>query len=236
MMKIPPLSVGRLHKAVVGELESRILSGELPLGSKLPSEKELSEMLGVGRRAVREALHVLQNKGLVEVQMGVGTFVRRNDLGNYLDSLLVNVQSFLDRNKGQLENVIEIREVLEKYALRGIVERRDRGVVEKLSENLRLQRTTLTKDGAEEYHRLHGEFHRVVIESLGNPIISMVYEQVMKLIRDKLITAGNSRAQRVRSVEEHGEILAALESGDTVLCERAFDKHLSLAYRNWKES
>jgi len=59
------------------KLLEELWMGSYPLGSKLPSEKELAELLGVSRPVLREALSLLQMAGLVEIRHGVGTFVRR---------------------------------------------------------------------------------------------------------------------------------------------------------------
>lgn len=61
---------------VVGELRRKILSGELPAGSRLPSELELAAARGTSRSAVRSALAALGRQGLVESRRGAGWFVR----------------------------------------------------------------------------------------------------------------------------------------------------------------
>ena len=82
-----PIRNVRVTDEVALRLEERILDGTFADGDMLPSEKQLAEQLGVGRRSIREALRVLEMKGLVEVQMGVGTLVRRNDLDSFLGML-----------------------------------------------------------------------------------------------------------------------------------------------------
>lgn len=66
-------------KSLAGEvsdlIRSRIASGEMPVGAKLPPEKELSDIYGVGRSTIREAVSVLSNIGLLRVMQGRGTFV-----------------------------------------------------------------------------------------------------------------------------------------------------------------
>lgn len=64
-----------LADEVSGLIQKRISSGEMPVGTKLPTEKELSDMYGVGRSTVREAVSVLANIGLLRVMQGKGTFV-----------------------------------------------------------------------------------------------------------------------------------------------------------------
>ncbi|WDY56213.1 FadR/GntR family transcriptional regulator [Pseudomonas sp. PSKL.D1] len=64
-----------LAQQLMLELSRQILAGELPAGSKLPTEQALTEAHGVSRTVVREAMSKLQAEGLVETRRGIGTFV-----------------------------------------------------------------------------------------------------------------------------------------------------------------
>jgi GntR family transcriptional regulator len=62
-------------QSVKDQLRHAILSGVYPSGSRLPSEKELAEMLGISRSTLRECLRTLEEQGLIARRRGVGTFV-----------------------------------------------------------------------------------------------------------------------------------------------------------------
>jgi DNA-binding FadR family transcriptional regulator len=235
-MNFSPINVAPLQRVVVEEIESKILTGELSVGKKLPPEAELAKKLGVGRRAVREALHILQNRGLVEVCQGIGSFVRRNDLDSYLDALSSNVSSYLYANKGKLENVLEFREVLETYGLRRICETGDRESIQSLRRNLEHQRRASLTNNSELYNTMHLEFHRIIILGLNNPIISMVYEQILNLIAEKIHNYANVPGQMEKSIAEHDEIVKCLEQRNVGQCFAAMKTHLSLAYENLKRA
>lgn len=64
-----------LAQQLVHDLSQQILSGELPAGSKLPTEEAVTKARGVSRTVVREAMSRLQAEGLVETRRGIGTFV-----------------------------------------------------------------------------------------------------------------------------------------------------------------
>lgn len=226
----------RLHHGVVEKLESEILSGKLACGEKLPAEAELAKSMDVGRRAVREALHILQNRGLIEVRQGIGAFIRRNDLDTYLCSLNSNVASYLFSNKGRLENVIELREVLEIYGLSRIIETGNAETVKRLRANIDRQKAARKAKDSKLYSDAHSEYHRLIIESLNNPIILMVHEQLLALIIDRISYYAKVPAQMTRSIEEHEEIVDFLEKGNAQLCLAAMRKHLSLAYENFKKA
>jgi len=66
----------KASEMVAEQIIEQINSGELTPGSQLPSQRELSELLGVGRSSVREAINALAVIGYLEVQQGKGTFIR----------------------------------------------------------------------------------------------------------------------------------------------------------------
>ena len=61
---------------ILDDMKAKILRGEYPVGSKLPSERELSEYYNVSRIPVREALKALSDMGILEIKRGAGTFVK----------------------------------------------------------------------------------------------------------------------------------------------------------------
>ena len=68
----------RLYHGVVQHLEQAIESGAFPVGGRLPSERELADQLKVSRPVVREAIIVLQSRGLVQIRHGAGVLVLPN--------------------------------------------------------------------------------------------------------------------------------------------------------------
>lgn len=87
----------RLHTGVSATIESRILSGSLKVGDKLQSEGALRREFGVSTRSIREAIQVLETKGLVQRRHGERTTVVCEDVTGYLGTLAVTVrQKFRD--------------------------------------------------------------------------------------------------------------------------------------------
>src|SRR5579871_6956120 len=67
-----------LSSEVVDRLAEQIMSGQLPVGAKLPSEQEMMRGMGVSRTVVREAVAALRARGLVITRQGAGAFVDRD--------------------------------------------------------------------------------------------------------------------------------------------------------------
>jgi len=72
-----PVRPRRIYEDIVRQIQGLIAERQLQPGDRLPSERELAELLSVSRASVREALRVLSAMGLVEVRSGDGTFVRQ---------------------------------------------------------------------------------------------------------------------------------------------------------------
>ncbi|HWO58571.1 MAG TPA: GntR family transcriptional regulator, partial [Umezawaea sp.] len=102
-----------LAKAVTAELVQRIVRGVHPHGSTLPPEPVLCEMFSVSRTVVREAVKVLQEKGLVQVRQGAGTMVNPLVAWNMLDELVLAATIAEDESLAILDDLVVTRRLLE---------------------------------------------------------------------------------------------------------------------------
>lgn len=102
------------RKKLYEEVMSRILNivkiNEMKTGDKLHSEKELSDLFGVSRMVIREALSVLQTNGFIEVRHGSGIYIKNIDLLPYND----NIEAYANRQ--QILNIMELRKGIESEA------------------------------------------------------------------------------------------------------------------------
>jgi len=75
MFNLEAVSVQRLYRLIADKIAQKIRDGEFPVGSRLPGERDLAEILSVSRSSVREALIALELSGYVEVRLGSGVYV-----------------------------------------------------------------------------------------------------------------------------------------------------------------
>ena len=109
-MKFERLSAPTLKSLFVSQLQDKILSGEIPIGTALPSERELAAQMQVSRAVVNSGLAELAEEGFLEIQPRKGTFVsdyRRN--GNI--STLIALMEYHGGRLGRQEirSILEIR-------------------------------------------------------------------------------------------------------------------------------
>src|SRR5687768_13191969 len=102
-----------LAVAVTAELVQRIVRGTYPSGAALPPEPALCETFSVSRTVVREAVKMLQEKGLVLVRQGSGTTVTAPMRWNMLDELILKATIANDENLDILDDVVVTRRLLE---------------------------------------------------------------------------------------------------------------------------
>jgi DNA-binding FadR family transcriptional regulator len=104
---------GRLSEQVVAELE-RMMLEEYPAGERLPKESELAERFQVSRIVIREAMKLLEGRGVVEVRAGSGTYTVAPSVDEVKESLLRLFRGQASPSLSDMEQMLEIREVLEE--------------------------------------------------------------------------------------------------------------------------
>lgn len=118
LLRTPPKRPARLGAAVISELLDRIISGELPQLSTLPNEPALCEAFGVSRTVIREAVKVLEEKGLLHARQGHGTTVAPFDDWNLLDPMVLAASVRHDHELRMLDDIVDVRRVLEAQMAR----------------------------------------------------------------------------------------------------------------------
>lgn len=226
-MQFEPINRRRTVEIVVENLEERILDGSFGYGDKLPSEEQLAIQMQVGRRSVREALRVLEAKGLVEIQMGVGATVKRNDLDSFLDVLTQNMSSYLSINKADLEHVMELRKLLEGAALQRLITAPNPDKIQKLAQAVTRQREAFEVQDYGSYQEWHLEFHNGIVDALNNPLISMIYRQMLMLMRAAMEKTGSHPEISARAIEDHAQMVDALKRGARTELQKVLDRHLT---------
>jgi DNA-binding GntR family transcriptional regulator len=195
-----------LVAAIAGRLESMIIAGEIETGGKL-NEYALAQQLQVSRSALREAVRLLEQLGLVTIQPNRGVFVRRVSLKEALD--LFDVRAGLAYTAGRLA------------ALRGSDEQI--AALEKLHHDMV---AAWERREIERYYDLNLSFHAAIMAMSGNERLASLYEMMsnqLHLFRRRNL--GNS-AQLELSLQEHGKILEGLQARDAAKAGRAFERHV----------
>ncbi len=95
----------RFASVVAEELANRIISGALSTGQVLPTEPVLCEEFGFSRTVIREAVKMLEERGLVRVEQGRGTTVQPRDSWNLLDPVVLGIALDYDHDLSLLDDL-----------------------------------------------------------------------------------------------------------------------------------
>jgi len=209
---------------VAEQILGQIKSGELAPGDRLPPQRELASLLGVGRSSVREAINALAVMGYLDVAQGRGTYIAR-DLPDAATALF---QFDAALKAGTILDLMDVRELLECRSARLAAERAgDKGIhsLEKVVQGMRA--------AAEDYASFleaDMQFHRALAEASENQILC----ELTRLILDKVVahhlqlrTTRLSAGYRKVSIETAAKILEAVATGDAAAAAHWTGRHLN---------
>jgi DNA-binding GntR family transcriptional regulator len=205
--------------AVLAELRRRIVSHDLPPGASL-KEQELATEFGVSRARIRDTFSILEERGLIERRPNRGAIVAR-----------------LEPDK--VDELFEVREVLEAQTVRLATERAPKGTWDEL---LTLFGPSMEKILAEgdfdAYEDAVHRFRQRCIEEADNQVLSdlldSLYDRTAVLIRRLVLVPG--RAQE--GMSQQREILVAMRKGDAEEAERLKRANMRSArewFRNYRK-
>lgn len=104
------VKIEKVSDKIVNQMKALIIEGKLKPGDKLPGERELTEMLGVGRSSIREAMNILETMGYIEIKKRKGYFVKSITSTLQLDPL----KQIFQKDKSKIVQLYEIRNDLER--------------------------------------------------------------------------------------------------------------------------
>ncbi|MFK4808964.1 FadR family transcriptional regulator (plasmid) [Devosia neptuniae] len=223
MVTPSPSDRDRLYVSVVSAIEAQILSGELKVGARLPSEAEIARQFAISTRSVREGLQILETKGLVRRRHGERAEVVRDDVGQFLGSLATTVRSLFAKDADYLVQLMDVRRMFELEAVGRLAA--GEGA---LSDDVTRALTDLAaaKDFAQ-YAQSDADFHRALVQSLGNEILSTVYGNLYALITDVIrLTSRQASKTQAEGVAEHEAIHAAISKGDVEASRALMREHI----------
>ncbi|OUB26304.1 hypothetical protein BK708_14360 [Bacillus thuringiensis serovar yunnanensis] len=212
---------------VVEQVQFYIESHTWPIGTKLPSEQELVEQLGVSRNTIREAMKALVHIGLLEVKQGDGTYVRNSTGFN------ISFQRRLKKEK--IEEILEVRYALEMQATKLAVMKRTDKDIQLLQECLR-KRDLARKEGKDIalFIQKDAEFHMAVVGASHNQILVDLYKSILESIRESIgglmgnISQPNTPKDVSHDIDVHHDIVEAIITQDMNRAEKAVYRHLQM--------
>jgi len=216
-----PVQTGRLYEMIVEQIEESILSGQLNPGDKLPSENELARQFAVSRTAVREAMKALSHKGLIEVSVGRGTYVTDSTSKVIRDSISLIMRFGIEEGNRYLA---EVRGILEPEIAALAASRREQEHVLAMQEAYKAMDRSMKDIDA--FIESDLDFHLAMAEASQNPLILMLIDTMIDLLRESRIRFAKATGGVVRAQTHHKQILQAIIDGDPAAAREAMNEHL----------
>ncbi len=207
-----PLRVRSVVGLAYDEIRSLIVAGSLAPGSRI-GQGELADRLGISRGSVREALRRLAGDGFVEFEVNRGFFVAEVGLDDVRQRL-------------------EARLALEPEIARLAASRRSEADLELMRETIAAEGSARTSD---EVHDASRAFHAAVVGATRNQAFTKLLDALWIADVGRRLLAQRSRTEdwQDHDVDEHREILEALEARDGEGAARLMRAHVESAVRHW---
>jgi GntR family transcriptional repressor for pyruvate dehydrogenase complex len=217
----------KLSHSVVKQIEQLILRGILRPGERLPSERELSERLGVSRPSLREAISELQSRGLLATRAGAGIYVA-DVLGSAFSPALIRL--FAAHEEAVFDYIAFRRDLESIAAARAAVYGSDTDL-KVIDTVFRKMEAAHSKRNPNDEAELDAEFHLAIIEASHNVILLHMMRSMFDLLREGVFfnrqIMFKNRTTRDLLLEHHRAINDALQARDPDAAREAVVEHLS---------
>ncbi|SCH12639.1 FadR/GntR family transcriptional regulator [Romboutsia sp. 1001713B170207_170306_H8] len=224
----------KVYEKVIEQIQESIFRGEFKKGDKLPSERELSEQMGVSRTSIREAIRVMETMGIIESKQGEGNFI----CSNINKSLIEPLSLLFKLNNGSWHEVIELRQALELEAVKFASERITNREVMELENIIKEMKEEIDgKNRNEVLVILDQKFHNKISSISKNYLIeclfltsSKLFEAFIKDAREKII---NRYSDERILLNQHIDIYNAIVNKDPNLAYKKMEEHMRLIKENY---
>ncbi|MCP9482365.1 FCD domain-containing protein [Shimia sp. CNT1-13L.2] len=231
-MPFQKVQTEKLSTSVIKQVELLILRGILRPGERLPSERELSERLGVSRPSLREAIAELQERGLLEAKAGAGIFVA-DVLGNAFSDSLIKL--FASHDEAVFDYISFRRDMEGLAAERAALYASDTDLAVIQAVFDKMEAAHAKRNPADEA-QLDADFHLAIIEASHNVIMLHMMRSMYQLLREGVFYNRSimfkQRTTRGDLLDQHRAINTALQSRDAEGARTAVIAHLDYVERS----
>lgn len=230
-----PIGHTSVVDTIVEQIETLILNGILRDGARLPSERDLSEQMGVSRPKVREALKLLENNGLIKVRHGEGAFIAPL-VGSAMSPALIELYS---RHQDAFTSYLEFRTELESFAAGLAASRATKADKEILAKIMDQLEEAHTKNDPAASQNADIAFHSAIMDASHNSLLVHTMASIYALTRQNLFY----NRSFLRSIDgtgeqlqaQHREIYEAIHFGDPERAAKAARDHIDFVRRSYME-
>lgn len=215
-----------LGERVARAIERYVVEQDLQPGDRLPSGRELTERYGVSRTVVRDAIAILEQRGLVEARAGSGVFVR--DGGSAAVAGVLG--QMLRRNAISLPELMETRQLLEVHNASRAARRASPEDIDAMRASIeRMAKAT----GPLQFVEADVAFHEALAEASGNRVLSSLLRSLRPLLLQGMLIGTALDGAREAAIVEHTAIVEAIRRQDGGTARAIMENHLRRGFNEW---
>lgn len=204
------------------QIEDQIHAGEYKVGERIPTGKVIAETFGVSRSVVREAVKLLEAKGLIVARQGSGVYVSDNTSSAVSRLLELSVGP----QDGALEQLLQFRETLDSSASRWAAELRSSEQLATIAEALDENRVAGAAQDVEEFTTTDYRFHSAIAQASGNSYVAAVLRAVHEMQHDVVALMIHDIGSLQAAVAEHEAIFNAIAARNAPAAAEAALAHI----------
>ena len=229
-----PIKPKKISEEIVQQIKQLIVSGDLKPGERIPSERELSSVLGVSRPSVREAIMVLEATGFLESRQGGGTYVRSLTEAAIADPLTNIVGS---KEPRILYALTEVRMGIETWSAYLAAERATPEQIKTLRKLYRTMERQTSEGGWDP--EVDAQFHYTITEATQNTIQIHLLDTIHTLFQTTIMVALTGFYQKEEYLQRllihHHDLLDAIENRDPYRAQQVMREHLEVVDEKMRE-
>ena len=214
----------RISQTIVDQIKEAIFQKRIKTGDKLPSERQMMEQFETSRVTVREALKNLENSGILDIRRGTqgGAFVRDPDV-KFISGFL---QDMFSMGNITVFDLTEARMAVEPFSVKIATERIKEDSLEQIKQNIRETRECLKSHHATNARLLTLEYHRLIAQASGNPVIFFMVDSIMDIMENNVSTIGIPAESIEKTLYYHESIYDAVMKRDPHRAQALMLKHI----------
>jgi len=213
------------------DLANYIITANLAEGTRLPNEKEMADELGVGRASIREALRLLETRGIISIRSGPGggPVIRQPKPSDFSSALEFSLQF----ERATLAEAIRAREDLGPFMAKLAAARADSGQVKQLREVLDLLNDGLADDDT--FAQQGRRFEALLGEASGSIVVRIMADALNAILWDTIPPVRYSMQRRRNVANSLESIFSSIADGDESTAEAQMDAYVRSGARYWRK-
>ena len=216
-----------LYEQIADKLEFMILNDHSKLDTKLPSEHFLSDMFGVSRPVIREAIKLLKERGLIQSRQGAASVISAPDE----ETLSKNMNRIVRTQEIAPEQVYQLRIVLETFSASLAAQNAQ-------EEQLKPLRRLLDKEAScqnvEEIVETDLNIHREIASASGNLLLEMMLSSILTILKPVITRLKENPVLIDDGAQFHKKIYQAIKNKDSQAASELMQAHLVMSARNYE--